>query len=404
MSGYTTPMAQPQKPTHRLGMWAVAASAIFLAPLAVVLLTSVLKEPNAAPGRESAREAAVSGGDYLVRHLHSTSGTYDYLVDARTGATSATYNLLRHAGTTYALLTLYGETRDERYRSAAEHAIAFLLAQEKPCPPPHARLRCPFETDSVKLGGNALAVLALTEHVRVAGTSTYLAVAQAYAAWLIATQAPSGEFAVHKQFADGTLDNLVSSYYPGEAIFALMRLYALDGDERWRAGAERGARWLITVRDAGRRIEELEHDHWLLYGLAELYAQKPDELYLVHTRKLTDAILAFQHATPADHAWRGGFYNPPRSTPTATRVEGLMSAYTLFTRAGDSVYAARALEGVRRGVGFLLQTQVTRERRERDSLSIKALGGFTGRLDDTKIRIDYVQHSISALLGYAGGK
>ncbi len=348
-----------------------------------------------------ARTAAEQGGDYLVRHFNMEEGHYDYVYDPKENKVKSSYNLLRHAGTTYALLSLYEKIPDEKYRDTAARALDFTAAQGAPCPPPHTTLRCVYETGSVKLGGNALAILALTEYVRVTSDETRLKEAQTYAAWIVATQDVNGQFTKHEQYKDGSMSDLVSEYYPGEAIFALMRLYSIDHDETWHTAATKGARWLIEVRDKGKATSTLPHDHWLLYGLNELHTIDADPAYVDHARKITDSIAGIQHVTADDLRWIGGFYNPPRSTPTATRVEGLVAAHALFVRAGDTTYANRAQEVIDRAVPFLLRTQVTKDRAQSLGLNEEgALGGFTESLDEYNIRIDYVQHNISALLGY----
>jgi hypothetical protein len=367
----------------------------------LVLFGVALYLHERAPTSPDVRLAAQAGGEYLVRHFNTEGGYYDYVYDPVKNKVSSSYNLLRHAGTTYALLSLYEQVPNNQYRTVAEGALGFLLAQERTCPPPHQALRCLYEKDSVKLGGNALAVLALTEYVRVTGDTTRIADAQKYAAWIVATQNEVGAFTMHEQYQDGSTSTLVSEYYPGEAIFALMRLYALDHDETWHTAAQKGANWLITVRDAGKATSTLPHDHWLLYGLNELHAVDGDSLYHAHARKITDAIVDIQHVMADDVRWVGGFYNPPRSTPTATRVEGLLAAHALFLRAGDEIYAKRARMAIDRAVPFLLSTQVTKERAQEVGLYEEgAVGGFTESLDEYDIRIDYVQHNISALLGY----
>lgn len=360
-----------------------------------------MTQPPKVTVQDQARTATERGGDYLVRHFHMDGGYYDYVYDPKANKVKSSYNLLRHAGTTYALLSLYEKAPKPEYLKTSEEALKFLYIQEAPCPAPHATLKCLYEDGSVKLGGNALAVLAFTEHVRVTGEEMYLKKAQTYAAWIVATQNDAGEFTQHEQEKDGDTTDLISEYYPGEAIFALMRLYALDHDEKWHTAAAKAAHWLIEVRDAGKPVANLPHDHWLLYGLNELHATDGDALYVEHARKITDAIAGLQHTTADDSRWIGGFYNPPRSTPTATRVEGLVAAHALFVRAGDPAYATRAQEVIDRAVPFLLRTQVTSERAQNLGLNAEgALGGFTESLEEYNIRIDYVQHNISALLGY----
>jgi uncharacterized protein YyaL (SSP411 family) len=325
-------------------------------------------------------------------------GSFVYQYDPITRKKSASYNILRHAGTTYSLLELYEATGGAKYLAAAERGLDYLKRQIVDCPTvPTAA--CVLEDDEIKLGGNALALLALSKYMAATGARDQLSLAERLAEFIVSVQSPAGEFTVHK-LTRSDVDDFESGYYPGEAIFALTQLYQLDHSHRWIDAAHKGARWLITVRDAGVAIEDLDHDHWLLYGLREAYENNPDPLYVDHAKKIVQSIAAVQHRgkTKGQAAWNGGFRNPPRSTPAATRSEGLGAAYELFRRANDAAHAEVVKDVMERAIEFQLRTQFTR----RTLSSIKgdpaAVGAFHESLYEYDIRIDYVQHNISALL------
>ena len=345
--------------------------------------------------------SAKAGGDYLVNHMYD-DGSFVYEYDPVTGDESSSYNILRHAGTAYSLIDLYEATGDKRYLTAGEKALVYLNNQIIPCPGiPDAA--CVEEGDEIKLGGNALAILAFAEYQLVTGSTDYLSQAQHLARFMVSTQSPDGEFSVHKiDSSDGSADDFESGYYPGEAIFALARLHDVDHDPVWTDTAHKAAHWLIEVRDANVATPNLNHDHWLLYGLNELYTDRADEAYLAHARRITESIAAIQHHNEVgDKAdWNGGFYNPPRSTPTATRSEGLGAAYELFTKAGDEAYATIAKGVMKKALEFELRTQFTKSQLVSLDADVTAAGGFHESLDEYPIRIDYVQHNISALLAF----
>src|SRR5690606_21022257 len=136
-----------------------------------------------------------------------------------------------------------------------------------------------------------------------------------------------------------------------------------------------------------------------------LYAHTPNDLYLEHARKLTDAIADAQHVrnsvSNTPNEWEGGFYNPPRSTPTATRSEGLSAAYDIFVMANDTEYAQRAYETMERAVDFQLRTQFSRRDLAQLNADTRGAGGFHESLTEYGVRIDYVQHNISSLLAFS---
>jgi len=337
------------------------------------------------------------GGDYLVRNFRD-DGSYMYLYEADTNTVSDSYNMLRHSGTTYALFELYEATNKKTYLETANKAIEYLKTTISPCPKEYSNLLCVYDGNETKLGGNALAILAFLKQFKITGDTAALGMAIDLAAWIKRVQTSEGEFSVHIQKRDGKIDDHVSEYYPGEAVYALMSLYKATGDKEWVQVAKKAATWLIEVRDVKETVETILHDHWLLYGLRELYFNTHDEKYLEHAKVVVDGIIANQHVGGVEDDWIGGYYTPPRSTPTATRSEGLAAAYTLFTEAGDVGYANKAYEALQRGVAFQLRTFIDSERSGMYPEPLRSLGGFRESLTEDAVRIDYVQHNISSLL------
>lgn len=360
-------------------------SRIILLVVTVAVLFGLFLYMRAANGSRYL-DAARAGGGYLVSHMHE-DGSFVYEYDPVSGKTSDDYNILRHAGTTYSLFELYEATGDKKYLDAGERALTYLIDHVIPCPNiPEAA--CVEELGEIKLGGNGLAVLAFAKHAEVTGNKNHLSLAGRLAQWIVGVQSPSGEFTIHKMTVGGGIDDFVSEYYPGEAMFGLAKLSEVTGERAWLDAAHKAAGWMIASRE-GIATENLPHDHWFLYALNELHKDKPEPTYVDHAKKLTEAIAAAQHqGLTGDKAdWNGGYYNPPRSTPTATRNEGLGAAYELFVRAGEAAYAQVAKDAMEHGIAFTLRTQDKN-------------GGFHESLDEYAIRIDYVQHNISALLAF----
>jgi hypothetical protein len=262
---------------------------------------------------------------------------------------------------------------------------------------------CALEDNEIKLGGNGLALLAFTKYMSVTGTKDDLLLAEGLARFITAIQAKNGSFLLYKMDANGVPDTeFVSEYYPGEAMFGLARLSDVSDDERWANAGRAAGIWIATIRDKDLPSEQLPHDHWMLYALNALSKENTEPIFIDHAKRLVTAIVAAQHTgfTGDKASWNGGYYSPPRSTPAATRNEGLGAAYELFTRAGEDAYAVIAKETMARGIEFTLQTQFTRKNLRQKGAKSDALGGFHEGLDDYLIRIDYVQHNISALLAF----
>ncbi len=342
-------------------------------------------------------EAAKLGGEYLksARHI---DGSFRYLYDPRTDAEPSGYNMLRHAGTLYSMFELFGKTGDEELLRATVAPLAYLkdyIHTQRSGSEARASV---VVRDEVKLGGVALAAIALAERIAVLGDASDGPLLRSLGRTILAHQKPTGELISKWTYPEDETLPFVSQYYPGEAILALMRIHEFDGDERWVDAAAAAARWLITVRDADVPDARLNHDHWLLYGLEALHRARPDSLYLDHAERICNAIRSSQNRNPRHPDWLGSYYVPPRGTPTATRTEGLAAAYRMLRDNGRLEAAETVLETICLNVLFQLRTQIRPESSMYYPRPQRAIGGFRKGLEDDEVRIDYVQHNLSALL------
>ncbi len=353
-----------------------------------------------------ARERALVGANYLARSVRA-DGSFVYQYESGLNRESADYNFVRHAGTLWSMLDLLADENEPSLanllRSAIDRAARFLCGTIEP----YGKGLVVNEFGTAKLGGNGLALVALAEYYRLAPSPELLEQMRGLARWIVASQNDEGEYASHKiDLETGVVSRFVSDYYPGEAILGLMRLYAIDPDEAWMGSAVAASRWLIHVRDKGKELAELEHDHWLLYGLNEVYRVEQDNDFLVHTRLLVEAIVTTQLGSARGPAavhpdWRGGWYEPPRTTPVACRVEGLMAAVKLLGDFGEPEETKPLLTAVENALKFMLQNQLWKEKLMFLPDPERARGGFHSDFKNWHVRIDFVQHSISALIAYA---
>ena len=358
--------------------------------------------PEVSP--ESLLDAALQGGEYLLRHQHD-DGSFDYNYETRTDEVNDGYNLLRHAGTCYALAELHRASGDRRYLDAARRGMEWLWTtvrepRAEDAGAGFAAVVSPGE--EAKLGGAALALLALVELHRAGGDaildgSVWQGQLPRLARFLVFQQDADGRFSSKYFYGAPDPEPFESIYYPGEAILALMRLHRLDREPQWLDAARRGADWLIDVRDAGKTTADLPHDHWLLMALEELHGVTGDGRYPAHAERIAAAIVAAQRTGSSPVDWVGTFYDPPRSTPTATRAEALVAMYRLAARNGRDTRPY--LQALVRMAAFQRRCQLRPESVLYLPRPDRALGGFRRGLTDWEVRIDYVQHNVSALLG-----
>ena len=340
--------------------------------------------------------AARLGGDYLVR-VQKPDGSFSYYYDPdQDHFESRRYNIVRHSGTILSLLDLYATTRDRRYLESSRRAITFLKSRFRRARTRGADYVLDFD-GKAKLGANGLALAALANQIRLDPSMADRKQAMRLANMILAMQRKNGSFEMRYRLQGTDDQSFDSLYYPGEALLGLIRLFKTSGDKRLLAGAKRGVAFLI---EAERKMDPLPPDAWLMQALAELYFVNPQKDYALHTIALAAAMIAEQYGDEAPAEYAGGFGpGPPRATPAASRAEGLASAYRL-ARYIDDPRASKIATALKASARFQLSQQFA----ENVGLlpnPARASGGFRESLTSARIRIDFVQHNISSLLGIA---
>ena len=79
-------------------------------------------------------------------------------------------------------------------------------------------------------------------------------------------------------------------------------------------------------------------------------------------------------------------------------MEGLVGAYRLAEFAGDDLEPL--LEAMMLSAGFQMRCQFNQYNSIYLPNPRKAMGGFARSIDNFEIRIDYVQHALSAMIAY----
>jgi len=345
------------------------------------------------------KKSITLAGSYLSKAVYP-SGRFDYSYYADANRSMKDYSLLRHAGTIFSMAEYYGVFKDNTILPAIKRAMSYMMKFFVPSIEDENTL-CLLERGSIKLGGNGLAALAIAKYAEVTNDFSYIPAMQKACNWILQKMNSDGSFPGHIQFyPKGNYKNMVSEYYPGEAIYGLMLANKIAPDERWVDAAYKIAKWLINVRDGNKTVQELQHDHWLLYGLNELHRAKPDPQFIEHVAKICNAIMNKQNLTVKYLDYFGSFYaGDPRSTPAATRCEGLLAAYRLIKDYSDNDQLALSiLECAKRTIGFQLRTQYTELTTMYLADKERACGGFRSSINTHEIRIDYVQHNLSSLL------
>ena len=306
------------------------------------------------------------------------------------------YNVLRHAGAAVALFQLYEASREARYVEAARRAVTYLKGRFRPAREADA-LYVMDDDGKAKLGANGLALIALAMQMRLDAAAADRASAVRLANLILRMQRRDGSFASYYRVqGEGEPEARESLYYPGEALLGLIELYGQTSDERLVAAAHRGAHYLI---ESQQRMSPLPPDAWLMQALEALFRIRRDAAYAAHAIRLAEAMIKDQY-TEADAPLYAGGYRAgvPRATPAASRAEGMLAAWRLARLTNDP-RAARLAEALKLSLRFQLSQQFDADNSFYLADPERAAGGFRESLTSARIRIDYVQHNVSALLG-----
>ncbi|MEA5470884.1 hypothetical protein, partial [Spirulina sp. 06S082] len=342
-------------------------------------------------------DATKNAANYLQETIE-IEGNFLYSYNPQNNKTSPKYNILHHAGTIYALLELYQETQDPKILETLLNAISYLLQFVQPCPEPGIGT-CIVEEGWIKLGGNALAAIALSKYTELTDDKPYIPLILELGKRIRSLQQDNGEFVSHKQsYPEGKIQDFVSDIYPGEAIFALLSIYRLTEDVTWLESAENGIRYLMEKRLKSKH--PITAEPWLLRSLNQLFRDRQKEEYYDLMMSLTEAIARGQNRQTSYIDWLGGIYQPPRSLATARRMTGLCSICDLAIYRQDSATLDQLLPILQLGISFQLQTQFCPESVFYFSDPQKILGAFHHSLTDFEIRIDCLQYNILSLLGF----
>jgi len=328
--------------------------------------------------------------DFLTNQVHP-SGKFTYGYFSAFAKRIGTYNILRHSSSLYSMAEGYEITQDERVLDAVQRGIDYLIREAVVYKDGYEKAAFAVDhanENEIKLGSNATAILAMAKYMEITGTTEYLDVAQALARGILQMKIPSGGFMHVLSYPTYEIKDMHRIiYYEGEAIFSLLRLYAIDKEEVWLNEVKDTFDYFIA-NDYWKH-----HDHWLSYAANELTLYDQDDKYFIFGLKNCNDRLDF-------------IYH--RETTYPTFLELTMAAYKMVHRikeAGkedllehiDETFLEKTID--RRAeyqrVGFFYP-EVAMYMKDPSLI----LDGFFIRHHSFRVRIDDVEHYLSGYCQY----
>lgn len=340
--------------------------------------------------KDMAMRVISTAAEYLSMQI-GLDGKFDYGVYPALGKPIAGYNMLRHATAIWSLLCAYRLTGDKFLLCQAESALGYMINNTVyKYPHKDGKENVVYlvdkTRDEVKIGGNAVAIIVLTEYMNITGTDKYkkLAIELGNGILELFDERDGSFFHVLKYPSLAPRDKFRTVYYDGETVFALCRLFGLTTQRRF----------IETAKAAADRFIADDYtqytDHWVAYSMNELTKYLPKEKYLKFALKNVNNNLE-------------KIYNQP--TTYHTYLELLCVAFETYSRIEErglqcdykkEVDGKELAKTIFHRADYMLNGYGYPEYVMYFAKPSEMLGSFFIRHDDYRTRIDDVQHFCSA--------
>lgn len=352
-----------------------------------------------------------------IDNFSKPNGMFDYEVDMLSGGVSdRSYNILRHSGTIYALANYYMENKNSKSLNTLVLATQYLKSC---CIKPVDELKDilgvwsfksinkSMSKDQLKLGGTGLGLVALMSMEKIKPGTTDAETLRKLGNFIIYLQKDEGNFySKYIPSGIGRDDSWTSLYYPGEAALGLVMLYEYDPQPKWFNHA---VKVLTYLSESRKNDKSVPPDHWALLATSKIIeiSKKqnlpiPTGLIVDHGKQIVNGILSGIPPFPETDPRYGCLARGCRTTPTSTRLEGIISFYKVLGPEDDKLKEKISIAS-RNGVEFIVRAQI-KEGKYRGAIP----EGYIADINQLKnrqwklaiVRIDYVQHALSAFLDY----
>lgn len=344
--------------------------------------------------KDMAMRVVSTSAEYLSMQV-GLDGKFDYGVYPALGKPISGYNILRHATSIWSLLCAYRLTGDKFLLNQAECAIGYMIgSMVNKYPGRTDKENVVYLVDKtreeVKIGGNAVAIIVLTEYMSITGTDKYkkMVIELGNGILELFDERDGSFFHVLKYPSLAPRDKFRTVYYDGETVFALCRLFGLTTQRRFLDAAAAAANRFISK-------DYTQHaDHWVAYAMNELTKYLPQEKYLNFAVKNVRNNLEKIYKQPTTYHTYLELLCVAFETYSRIEERGLKCDYAGAADCGALVKTIfRRAEYMLNGYGYPEYVMYF-------SKPSEMLGSFFIRHDDYRTRIDDVQHFCSAYYSF----
>jgi len=212
-------------------------------------------------------------------------------------------------------------------------------------------------------------------------------------AGILDSQLPDGSFRTN--FVSKEIKGV--DFYPGEAMLALMKLYAATKKPEYLDCVKKAFNY---YSDYWRKKKNTAFIPWHTQADYLLYQQTKDEEVAKFIFEMNDWLVDNYQIYESCYADKiGGFHQKkPSACSTAVYLEGMNSAYSLAKERGDQLHAEKYARSITLGTRFVLQNQFNKDNTFYVKKPNRAIGGIRLMLVDNRLRVDFIQHTVMAFL------
>lgn len=131
------------------------------------------------------------------------------------------------------------------------------------------------KSDEIKLVGNALALITLSEYLTIFNNDEYVEIAKKWTTGIISMQNNDGSFKHVLNLNGSTKENFRTVYYDGEATLALLKFYQVSNDITYFSHSQIAIDYFI-LNNYNRY-----HDHWISYTIREYLKYDSRDKYIL---------------------------------------------------------------------------------------------------------------------------
>lgn len=363
-------------------------------------------------------KAAHLGGSYLVNHQQE-DGRFDYQYfpyrDEVKQPSDSSYSVPRHAGAIYGLSLLFKSEAKPEYMTTAKKAIAWLEKYAKTecggwVPKTTCIPKISTKDQTASLGQSALSALALLTYLENDHNERVSTLAHGLVEFLALMQRNDGDFHHSYLLYDGSFEPRERGMFASEqAAFAfVLAARQWPNETQWLKRAERALDALTIHKYEGDFLSAFFFgaDHWTCLAAHAAYPLLKKREYLDFCLGYTRFLQRLQYryelgeGDPAYHGHYGfGFLSPPQAPATGGFTEGVMGTLLLAEAHGlDQSDLKDIYDQVLASADALVSDQIDHESRWPFKNYERSKGAFRRSLVESEVRVDFVQHSLSALL------